>query len=127
MLNFRTIALALIVACSVVALSVTSVASAKGGDGVRVRGTCTQSSTAKLKLGREDRGVEVEFEVDQNRNGVPWQVTLRRNGSIVASTKAVTRGPSGSFEVRRVISGSGTITAVATRSSGERCSARASI
>ena len=127
MLNVRTIALALTLAASV-SLSVASVASAKGGDAVRVRGTCTQSSTAKLKLSREDGGIEVEFEVDQNRNGVPWKVTLRRNGSLVASMRAITRGPSGSFEVRRVISGArGTVTAVATRSSGERCSARASI
>ena len=64
-----------------------------------------KSSTAKLKLSREDRGIEVEFEVDQNRNGVPWKVTLRRNGSLVASTTHDTRAPSGSFSVRRVISG----------------------
>jgi hypothetical protein len=128
MFNFRTIALALTLASSVVALSVTSVASAKGGGDVRVRGTCTQSSTAKLKLGREDGRIEVEFEVDQNRNGVPWKVTLRRNGSLVASATATTRGPSGSFELRRLVSGAhGTVTAVATRSSGERCTARASI
>ena len=53
------------------ALTVAPLASAKGGNGVRVSGTCTQSSTAKLKLGREDGRIEVEFEVDQNRNGVP--------------------------------------------------------
>ena len=72
-----------------------------------MRGACTQSSTAKLKLSREDRGIEVEFEVDQNRNGVPWKVTLRRNGALVASATARTRGPSGSFEFRRVVSGVG--------------------
>ena len=83
----------------------TPVASAKGGDGVKVRGACTQSSTAKLKLSREDRGVEVEFEVDQNRNGVPWKVTLRRNGSLVASTIVTTHGPSGSFSLHRVTAG----------------------
>ena len=128
MFNVRTIAFVLTLAGSVAALSVASVASAKGGDGVRVLGACTQHSTAKLKLGREDSGIEVEFEVDQNHNGVPWKVTLRRNGSLVASTTATTRGPSGSFELRRLVSGAhGTVTAVATRSSGERCSARASI
>ena len=74
---------------------------AKGGDRPG-RGVCTQSSTAKLKLSGEDGRIEVEFEVDQNRNGVPWKVTLRRNGSLVASATATTRAPSGSFSVRRV-------------------------
>ena len=60
-------------------------------------GACTKNSTAKLKLSREDGRIEVEFEVDQNRNGVPWKVTLRRNGSLVASTTATTHAPSGSF------------------------------
>ena len=95
---------------------------------IKVRGTCTQSSTAKLKLSREDSRIEVEFEVDQNRNGTPWKVTLRKNGAVVASATAVTRAPSGSFSLRRVISGTtGTVVAVATRSSGERCSAQAGI
>ena len=128
MFNFRTIASVLTLALGMLALTTASVASAKGGHGVRVSGTCTQSSTAKLKLSREDGRIEVELEVDQNRNGVPWRVTIRRNGSLVASTRAVTRGPSGSFSVRRLVAGAhGTVAAVATRASGERCAAHASI
>jgi hypothetical protein len=110
-----------------VALLAVPAAFAKNGHprGVTVRGTCTQQSTSKLKLTREDRGIQVEFEVDQNRNGVPWNVTLRRNGHRVASLKATTHAPSGSFEIRRVIAGKlGTsrIVARATRS-GETCTA----
>jgi len=105
-------------------LLVVPVALAKDGD-VRVAGTCSASSTSKLKLSREDGGVEVEFEVDQNRNGVRWHVVLFRNGSRVASRSAVTRGPSGSFEARFVASGAGRFVATARRG-GERCSARAS-
>jgi hypothetical protein len=101
-------------------------ASAKGGDGVKVRGACTQNSTAKLKLSRDDRGTEIEFEVDQNRNAVPWKVTLHRSGALIASATVTTRAPSGSFEYRRVSSGSGKIVATATRA-GERCTAAASI
>ncbi len=126
MFNFKISTLAAALVLGITALAVAPLASAKDGD-VRVRGACSQGSTAKLKLSREDRGIEVEFEVDQNRNGVPWRVTLRRNGALVASATARTRGPSGSFELRRVISGSGTIVAVATRASGERCTARAAI
>jgi hypothetical protein len=102
-------------------------AAAKDGD-VRVQGSCTRASTSKLKLSDEDGRIEVEFEVDQNRNGVPWKVVLRRNGALVARTTARTRGPSGSFEVRRVVSGSAAadrITAAATSPSGERCTAAA--
>ena len=127
MFNFRVITLAVTLAISGAALAVAPLASAKGGNPVRVRGVCTQSSTAKLKLSNENGRIEVDFEVDQNRNGIPWKVTLRRNGSIVATTKATTRAPSGSFTVRRVISGAGKIVATATRSSGERCTARATI
>ena len=104
------------------ALLAVPAALAKQGHGRTIRGTCTQQSTSKLKLAREDRGVEVEFQVDQNRNGVPWKVALRRNGHRVASFKAVTHAPSGSFEIRRVIAGSGRISARATRS-GETCTA----
>lgn len=128
MFNFRTITIAAALAVSFAALTVAPLASAKGGDAVRVRGTCTQSSTSKLKLSREDGRIEVEFEVDQNRNGIPWKVTLRRNGSLVASTTRTTRAPSGSFSLRRLVSGAhGSVVAVATRASGERCTARASI
>ena len=86
MFTVRIISLAATLAISGAALTAAPIASAKGGDPVRVRGACTQHSTAKLKLSPEDSRIEVEFEVDQNRNGVPWKVTLRQNGSLVAST-----------------------------------------
>jgi hypothetical protein len=108
------------------ALLAVPAALAKGGHrAVSVRGVCTQQSTSKLKLSRENRGIEVEFQVDQNRNRVPWKVTLRRNGHRVASFRAVTHAPSGSFEIRRVIadrSGADRISARATRP-GETCTA----
>jgi hypothetical protein len=109
------------------ALLAVPVASARGGHdrGVTVRGTCSQQSTSKLKLSRDNGRIEVEFEVDQNRNGVPWKVTLRRNGTLVGSLTATTRAPSGSFEVRRLVAdraGTDRISARATRS-GETCTA----
>ncbi len=127
MLNVRIITLAVTLAASATALTVAPLASAKDGDDVRVSGACTQGSTAKLKLKREDGGIEVEFEVDQNHNGVPWNVTLHRNGSLVVSTTVTTRAPSGSFSLERLVSGAqGNVSAVATRASGERCTAQAS-
>ncbi len=109
-------------------LVLAAAAAAKDGDVLRA-GTCTQASTSKLKLGPEDGGIEVEFEVDQNRNGVRWKVVVVRNGSVVASRTRVTRGPSGSFElelVTRNVSGTDRFVARATRA-GETCTARAAI
>jgi hypothetical protein len=109
-------------------LVLAAAAGAKDGDVLRA-GTCTQASTSKLKLGPEDGGIEVEFEVDQNRNGVRWKVVVVRNGSVVASRTRVTRGPSGSFElelVTRNVSGTDRFVARATRA-GETCTARAAI
>ena len=57
------------------ALVLAAAAAAKDGDVLRA-GTCTQASTSKLKLGPEDGAIEVEFEVDQNRNGVRWKVVV---------------------------------------------------
>jgi hypothetical protein len=101
-------------------------AQAKEGD-ILVRGTCTGGSTAKLKLSEENGRIEVEFEVDQNRNGVRWNIVIERNGSRVASLTRTTRAPSGSFEARRVVAngaGADRIRARATRS-GESCRALA--
>jgi hypothetical protein len=99
---------------------------AKDGD-VRVAGSCTDSTTSKLKVSGEDAGIEVEFEVDQNRNGVRWTVTLQRNGKLVGRRVGITRGPSGSFEARFVTRngpGADRFVARATRV-GETCTARA--
>ena len=102
---------------------------AKDGD-VRRAGTCSGASSVKLKLSPENGRIETELEVDQNRNGVRWTVVLRRNGTRVARTTAVTRAPSGSFEVRRLLAngaGADTITGRATSPSGEVCRVRATL
>ena len=101
---------------------------AKDGD-VRVAGKCTKASTSKLKLSDEDGRIEVEFEVDQNRNGVRWIVALEQNGRRIARLTRVTRGPSGSFEARVVAAnraGADSFRARATSPAGEVCTARAS-
>src|SRR4051794_31112537 len=105
------------------ALAPTTALAKHGGDGdASARGSCTKSSSAKLKVKPDDGRLEAEFEVDQNRNGVRWRVTLSRNGKRVAATTATTRAPSGSFEVRRRLAngaGSDPITPRATSPSGE--------
>jgi hypothetical protein len=118
-----TIALLALVAALVSA----PIAGAKDGDILRA-GSCTASTTSKIKLSEENGRIEVEFEVDQNRNGVRWAVRISQNGKSVARLAKVTRPPSGSFEARIVRPnrpGKDVFRARATSPSGEVCTARA--
>jgi hypothetical protein len=104
-----------------------SSAFAKDGD-IERPGTCSGASSAKLKLSPENGRIEVEFEVDQNRVGVRWDVVLKRNGERAATARPTTRGPSGSFDLRRVLadgSGPDNVFAKAVSPSGETCRAQA--
>lgn len=112
-----------LVALVVLALPATGQAGrAKDGD-VRVVKRCSGPSTAKLKLSDEDGRIEIEGEVDQNRNGVAWQWQLRVGGTLVARGIGRTRAPSGSFEVRRLVADGPSAEAVVFRASrtGEVC------
>jgi hypothetical protein len=117
-----------VLALAATMLTAAPVATAKDGDVLR-RGTCTGGATSKIKLSEEDGRIEVEFEVDQNRNGVRWLVRIAQNGRQVARLSRVTRPPSGSFEARIVRpnrAGTDVFRARATSRSGEVCTARAS-
>jgi hypothetical protein len=72
---------------------------ARDGDVIR-RGACTRVSDWKLKLSPENGRIEVEYEVDQNRNGDTWRVRIRHNDDVVFRGTRTTHAPSGSFEVR---------------------------
>ena len=97
---------------------------AKDGDVIRT-GNCTNNSDWKLKLSPENGRIEVEFEVDSNVNGQTWNVKLKKDGSTFFSGQKTTQGPSGSFELRRVVNnGAGTETFVGKATnpqSGEVC------
>ena len=94
-------------------------------------GNCTVASTWKLKAKADDGRIEVEFEVDQNRNGQTWNVVLKKNGTTFWSGQRTTQAPSGSFEVRKFVNnsaGTDTITGRATNpKTGEVCRGSASI
>ena len=116
-----------LIACTALVLAAAP-ASAKRGD-VLVAGKCSQATTSKLKLSEENGRIEVEFEVDQNRNGVRWTVSLSRNGARFARMTRTTRPPSGSFEARALArngAGAEAIRGRAVSPSGEVCTARAS-
>jgi hypothetical protein len=77
-----------------------------GNRGVIKTGACSASAHWKLKAKSDDGRIETEFEVDQNRVGKRWRVTISRNGSAVFRGIRTTTAPSGSFEVRRLLAGS---------------------
>jgi hypothetical protein len=86
---------------SVALLAVPAGTMARDGDIIR-RGNCSGATDWKLKLSPEDGRIEAEAEIDQNRNGVTWNWTFKRNGNQFAAGSSTTKAPSGSFEVRRV-------------------------
>ena len=77
-------------------------ASANGDDIIK-RGGCSGSSDWKLKAGPEGDHIEVEGEVDSNKVGQTWRWRIFHNGDLSAKGTKDTSGPSGSFDVRRVL------------------------
>ena len=123
----RSVALTIVALAALALLALGSPALAKDGD-VLVRGICTGKSTSKLKLSAENGRIEVEFEVDQNRNGVPWTVVLTRNGDARRPADAASRRRRAARSrlggCSRTLPGADVVKATATRR-GETCSARA--
>jgi hypothetical protein len=100
-------------------------AAVAGSSDVTRTGNCSGTSDWKLKVGPQDGRLEVEYEVDQNRNGDQWRVRLRHNGQLAFAGQRTTHAPSGSFEVRIVEPnrpGTDTFRGMATNlRTGERC------
>lgn len=105
-------------------LTATPALAKHGGSSVtQARGTCAGGGAWKLKAKHDDGRIEVEYEVDTNRRGQLWHVTLTDNGHWIFAGNRRTGGPSGSFSVRvRPVNRAGvdTVRAHATRS-GHSC------
>jgi hypothetical protein len=104
-------------------------ARAQGGDDHerRVIGSCSAATDWKLKVKQDDGRLEVELEIDANRVGQRWGVTMSDGQHRFFAGSRVTQGRSGSFEVERLVTnrgGADHIRAVAHNDrTGERCSA----
>lgn len=99
-------------------------------DEIRVVGRCGGGATAKLKLKADDGRIRVEFEVDGSRVGVRWRIALVHERRVAWKGEARTAGPSGSFEVRRLVQdlpGVDEVSARAWGPSGLTCQARAAL
>jgi hypothetical protein len=91
-----------VLAAATVSMVAAGPAVANDDDVIR-RGSCTGATDWKLKASPEDGRIEVEGEIDSNRDGQTWRWRIRHNGSLSARGTATTQPPSGSFEVRRVL------------------------
>ena len=93
-------------------------------------GNCSAASHSRLKVKAEDGRLETEFEVDQNRVGKRWRVTISKNATVVFRGIRTTHAPSGSFSVQRLLAGGAGSRIVATARSlqtGETCRAALSL
>ena len=122
----KTLALA---TAAALALTLAPSAPAQAGDRDRERaGSCSGSSDWKIKAGPDDGRMDLEAEIDSNRNGQTWRWTLKRDGRVADTGRSITRGPSGSFQVHRPTAnpaGRDTFTFRAVhRATGEVCVAR---
>ena len=118
--------IAALAALLVVFASTAAASGGKGGQAIIKTGKCSASSHWKLKAKADDGRLETEFQVDQNRVGKRWRVTIGLNGSTVFRGIRRTTAPSGSFEVRRLLAGGAGSRIVATAKAlngGETCRA----
>jgi hypothetical protein len=115
--------LTVLIALATVVLAPPAVASSQKSPEVLRSGTCSGGGTWKLKGGVDDGLLDIEFEVDQNRNGRRWSVVVTRDGTRVFRGVRITRPPSGSFELSRRFgnpAGRDRIVAVARNRADER-------
>ncbi|MGZ5399451.1 MAG: hypothetical protein ACXWDL_00540 [Nocardioides sp.] len=94
-----------------------------GDDRVERTGSCSSGARWDLKVKTDDGRLEVEGEVDSNRNGQSWAWKFRHNGSVSARGTSTTKAPSGSFSVeRRMVNLQGTDKIVfVARHNGQTC------
>jgi hypothetical protein len=127
-MNVRRTAAALTVtaaALSGVALVAPS-ANAQGGVAPKVSSGACATGGWKLEAKPDDGRLEVEYQLDTNRNGQAWKVRITDNTHLVFSGTRTTKAPSGSFSVNiRPVNRAGTdhLVATATRN-GKTCTGR---
>ena len=84
-------------------LATAPAASARGGAGaVTASGACSAASHWKMKAKPDSGRMELELEIDSNRNGQRWAVRITDNRRLILVGTKVTHAPSGSFDVRRL-------------------------
>ena len=78
-------------------------AEARGGDDVRVSGSCGRGATSSLRLQARDDGIEVRFRLRQTSGRGTWRITLVHENRVAARVTRKTTRSEDSFELRRTI------------------------
>jgi hypothetical protein len=114
-MNARRLALVLATTLAATTVSLGSApAFAKGGGDVRATSACS-TGVIELKAKHDDGLIEVETEVDTNRNSQVWTVQLVDNASTVYRGNRTTAAPSGSFEVEKKVADKAGIDKISVR------------
>ena len=117
--------LALLLTVAALALPADALAG-RSDDDVRVAGRCSGSSTASLRVRKDDGELRVELRVDTRRAGATWRVVLLHDRRIAFRRSVRTGSSSRSLRVRRELPdwfGRDTVVARATGPRGETCRA----
>jgi hypothetical protein len=78
-------------------------AEARGGDDVRVSGSCGRGATSSLRLQARDDGIGVRFRLRQTSGRGIWRITLVHENRVAARVTRKTTRSEDTFELRRTI------------------------
>jgi hypothetical protein len=127
-MNRKSLALGMLIPFAAATLVATAPAASAKSVVAKASGKCSGTSHWKMKAKPDDGRMEVEFEVDSNRNGQRWTVRINDNGHRVFTGSRLTHAPSGSFSLERRFAnrpGKDRFVAVAKNPrTGETCIAR---
>jgi hypothetical protein len=128
-MNRKTLALSMLIPfAAATAVATAPAASAAKTPATKAAGRCTAASHWTMKAKPDNGRMELELEIDSNRNGQRWAVRITDNRVLVYAATRVTVAPSGSFTVRKLAAnraGVDHFVAVARNTStGETCVAR---
>lgn len=101
-MNKKLWTVAMIVPFAVGGMVATAPAASAKTIAAQASGQCSMGSHWKMKAKPDDGRMELELEVDSNRNGQRWAVRITNNRHLIFAGTKVTVAPSGSFEVARL-------------------------
>ena len=101
-MNKKLWAVGMIIPFAAAAMVATAPAASARTVAAQASGRCSMGSHWTMKAKPDNGRMELELEVDSNRNGQRWTVRITDNRSLIFAGTKVTVAPSGSFEVRRL-------------------------
>lgn len=101
-MNKKSSALAMMIPFAVAMTVTTAPAASAQSAFTQSVGKCTGTAHAKMKAKHDNGRIELELEIDSNRNGQRWAVRINDNKVRITTTSRVTHAPSGSFTLRKL-------------------------